>query len=304
MKEAQSQSPLQNLSASLAFIVEEVSRSVVRVEARRRGNSSGVAWSEDGLVITADHTVRRDEDLRIGLPSGKVVSAELVGRDATTDLAVLRAPEAELHPPEWAEADALKVGHLALSVGRHDERAQASLGVAHKTGGAWRTRTGGAVDAFLQTDIAVYPGFSGSALVDAEGRVWGMNTSWFGRRSALALPLQTLRRVVDTLVEHGHVRRGFLGIGAHPARLPTPAREALGGQAAGLLVAGVEPGSPAEDAGVLEGDLIAALDGEPTPHLDDLMALLTEARIGRAVPLRVVRGGEAKDLSVTLQERT
>lgn len=158
------------------------------------------------------------------------------------------------------------------------------------------------MDTYLHTDIAVYPGFSGSVLVDATGRAYGMNTSWFVRRSSLTIPRETLEQTVDMLVEHGQVRRGFLGIGAHPAQLPSSAAETLG-QQTGLLVVSVEPGSPADEADVLVGDLIVAMDGTPTPHLDALMALLTADRIGRGVPLKMVRGGQALERSVTLRER-
>ncbi len=293
---------LAQLSNALSATVEAVSRSIVRVEARRRGHASGIAWSKEGLVVTAHHAVQRDHDLRIGLPEGGTVEAELIGRDPTTDVAVLRARGATLHPPAWAEADSLHVGHLVLSVGRHDTHAQASLGIVAKKDGAWRTPTGGHVDAFLQTDILVYPGFSGSALVDAEGRAGGMNTSWFLRRSSLTLPAATLRRVVGVLLEHGRVRRGLLGVGAHPAQLPGSVRQDLE-QHAGLLVVSVEDESPAEAAGVLVGDLIVGLDGEPVQHLESLLFLLTEERIGKAVPLRVVRGGRLETLTVTVGER-
>lgn len=289
------------LSDALAAVVDEQGRSIVRVEARRRGHSSGIAWSAGGLVITAHHTVQRDEDLGIGLPDGEVVPATLVGRDPTTDVAVLRAEDAELAPPGWAGIEALRVGHLALSVGRHDANAQASLGIVAKKSGPWRTKAGGTVDTYLQTDIAVYPGFSGSALVDVEGRAYGMNTSWFGRRSSLTIPHETLRRTVDLLVEHGQVRRGLLGVSAHVVQLPPSAAETLD-QQTGLLVGSVEPDSPADRAGLLVGDLIVTFDGAPTPRLDALMALLTEERIGQAVPLQIVRGGLLDERSVTPTE--
>lgn len=293
---------LVQFSNHLAALVAHAGRSVVRVEARRRGHASGIAWSADGLVITANHAVQRDDDLRIGLPDEQVVAAELVGRDPTTDVAVLRAPGAALQPPTWAEADTLQVGHLVLSVGRHDAHAQAGLGILSKRDGAWHTAAGGRIDTYLQTDIAVYPGFSGSALVDAQGRVCGMNTSWFLQRSSLALPVETLRRVVSTLLRHGRVRRGLLGIGAHPALLPEAAQAELG-QRVGLLVLAVEPDSPAADAGVLVGDLLVSFDGQRTEHVDTLLALLTEERVGKSVPLRLVRGGQAREVTVTIGER-
>lgn len=293
---------LRQVSEALATIVEGVADSIVRVEGRRRGHASGVAWSKDGLVVTAHHSVQRDHDLRIGLPGGEVVPADLVGRDPTTDLALLRARDADLKPPPWDDVATLSVGHLVLSVGRHDAHAQASLGIVSKKEGAWRAPMGGEIEAYLQTDITIYPGFSGSALVNAEGHAVGVNTSGLLRGASLALPAVTVQRVVATLLEHGRVRRGYLGIGAHPARLPGPAAEALG-QAAGLLVFTVEPESPAADAGVFAGDFIVGLDGEPVQQMDDLLALLGGERVGRAAPLRVVRGGAVQEFTVTMGER-
>jgi len=296
MTEQERTAALGPISEALAATVEAAGRSVVRVEARRRGYASGVAWSVDGLIVTAHHAVQREERLRVGLPDGRTVAAEFVGRDAGTDLAVLRV-DATLEPPAWAEADGIAVGHLALSVGRHGERAQASLGIVAKTGGPWRTPTGGKVDAWVETDIGVYPGFSGSALVDAWGRVAGVNTSWFHGRASLALPVATLRRVVGALAQHGRVRRGWLGVATQPVRLPEAA-----GQPTGLLVIDAEDDSPAARAGVLVGDVILAI-GEATTHdAGDLLASLADAA-GETRTLRLWRGGAATTLDVEVGER-
>ena len=295
-------SPLQQLSNSLAETVDTVGQSVVRVEARRRGNASGVAWSGDGLVVTAHHAVERDTYIRIGLPDGDIVDAELVGRDPTTDLALLRAKDAELQPASWVDVGEVRVGHLLLSVGRHDERTQASLGIASKVEEAWRTRAGGQVDTYLQTDIAVYPGFSGSALAGADGRVFGMNSSWLLRRLPLTLPHSTMERVVEQLLEHGRMRRGYLGVSAQPVRLPKDAAKDLG-QRSGLLIVSVEPDSPAESAGLLVGDLLVGLAGEPLRHFDDLVALLAGDRIGESATLTLIRAGESTDVDVTIGEK-
>ncbi|MEM6325637.1 MAG: trypsin-like peptidase domain-containing protein [Bacteroidota bacterium] len=274
-------SPFAHLSDSIAATVEAVAPSVVRVEARRRGNASGVAWSADGLVIASDHTVQRDDDLRVGLPSGEIVEAELVGRDPTTDLALLRT-EADLTPPTWAEADTVSVGHLLLSVGRHDEPAQTAMGIVARRAGAWRTGAGGRVDALLVTHIPVYPGFSGSAVTDARGRVVGLGTSHWGRRAALAIPTSTLRRVAGALAEHGHVPHGYLGVTTQPARLR--------GGGHGLLILDVADGSPADHAGVLVGDVLVGLGDESIRGAHDLVAALAEAA-GQTRTLHIVRGG-------------
>jgi S1-C subfamily serine protease len=296
MNEPERTALLGQLSDALAATVEVASTSVVRVEARRRGHASGLAWSADGLVLAAHHTIQREHRLRVGLPDGETVAADLVGRDPGTDVALLRTG-VHLTPPAWAEADTLAVGHLVLSVGRHDREAQASLGIVAQKRGPWRTGAGGRVEAFIQTDIGVYPGFSGSALVDARGRVAGMNTSWFGGRASLALPAATLRRVVEQLAAHGHVRRGYLGVTAQAVNLPEAA-----GQPTGLLVFEVEGGSPADRAGVLLGDVLLGIGEEAVQSHEDLLATLVEAA-GETRTLRLWRGGQVVTLDVTVGER-
>ena len=283
-------SPLAAVSDALAAVVAGAAPSVVRVEARKRGNASGVAWSADGLVLASDHTVQRDDDLRVGLPSGDVVGAELVGRDPTTDLALLRT-DAALTPPTWAEPDALGVGSLVLSVGRHDADAQTALGVVTRRGGPWRTGAGGAVDAFVQTDVDVYPGFSGSAVVDARGRFVGLGTSHFGRRAALALPAPTLRRVAEALAEHGRVPRGSLGVMTQPVRVQT--------DGVGLLVVSVAEGGAADAAGLLVGDIIVGVGGEPITQPHDLVA----DAAGQTRTLDLIRGGQPMSLDVEVGAR-
>lgn len=281
------------VSDGLAAAVAAVAPSVVRVEARRRGNASGIAWSADGLVLASDHTVQRDDGLRVGLPSGETVAATLVGRDPSTDLALLRA-EATLTPPAWAEADTLAVGHLVLSVGRHDREAQAAAGIVSRRSGAWRTAAGGRVEAFVETEIRVYPGFSGSALVDGHGRVAGLNTSHFGRRSSLALPVATLRRVAEMIAAHGRVPHGFLGVATQPVQFRD-------GQT-GLIVLDVTADGPAAAAGVLVGDILVGLGDHPISGPHDLVAALAEAA-GQARDVRIVRGGEEQTLHATIGTR-
>lgn len=280
-------------SDGLASAVAHVAPSVVRVEARRRGNASGLAWSADGLVLASDHTVQRDDELRVGLPSGETVAATLVGRDPSTDLALLRA-EADLTPPEWAGAETLAVGHLVLSVGRHDREAQAAAGIVARRGGSWRTPAGGRVEAYVETELRVYRGFSGSALVDAHGRVAGLNTSHFGRMASLALPVETLKRVAGALLAHGRVPHGFLGVATQPVRL----RDGR----AGLVVLDVTEGGPAEAAGVLVGDVVVAVGEVEVGGPHDLVAALAGAA-GQTRSVRIVRGGEEQTLDAVVGTR-
>ncbi len=187
---------LSQLSDALAAAVESAGASVVRVEGRRRIPASGVVWSADGVIVTAHHVVEQDDDIGIGLPDGREVTATLIGRDPTTDLALLRAQATALQPAQWASAEELKVGHLALALARPGQNTMATLGIVSALSKDWRTPTGGQLDHYLQTDIVMYPGFSGGPLVSAKGQVMGMNTSALLRGISLAIPAATVRRVL------------------------------------------------------------------------------------------------------------
>jgi len=286
----------------MAATVEVAGASVVRVEARRRLPASGIVWSSDGVIVTAHHVVERDDNIGVGLPNAETVSATLVGRDPTTDLAVLRAQATDLTPPTWAESEDARVGHLVLGLGRPGQTVQATLGIVSALGESWRTPAGGRIEPYLQTDLVMYPGFSGGPLVDVAGGVLGLNTSALLRGISLSVPTPTLRQVVETLLTHGRVRRGYLGVGAQPVRLPAGLAEELG-QETGLLLVSVEPEGPAGSAGLTLGDTIVALDGQPVRHMDELLALLGGDRVGVSVPVRIVRGGQAQEVTVTIGER-
>jgi len=293
--------PLEQLSDALAAVVERTAPAVVRVEGRRRGAASGVAWSED-VVVTTHHALEWDEDISVGLPEGKAGKAFLAGRDPGTDLAALRVPDARLVPANWSDVDGLKVGHLVLSVSRPGRTAQARMGVVAALADGWRTPSGGKVDRYLQTDLPLHPGFSGSALVDVTGRVRGLNTAGLLRGTATAMPVATVRRVVESLLAHGQVRRGYLGIGAQPVRLPAGTGQDAD-QTAALLVLSVQADSPASRAGLMLGDVLMALDGHPLAHPADLLPLLDEDRIGATSRARVLRGGETREVEIVIGAR-
>mgnify|MGYP001272762682 CR=1 FL=1 len=294
---------LEQVSNDLAAAVERAGASLVRVDARRRFPASGIVWSSDGVIVTAHHVIKREEGITIGLADGRVVAAALVARDPSTDVAVLRAEASDLTPPAWADDAALRVGQLALAVGRPDESLQASLGVISVLEGAWRSPAGGQIERYVQSDLTMYPGFSGGALVNAAGEMIGMNTSALLRGASLTIPAATLRRVIESLLSHGRVRRGYLGIGSQPVRLPDALANELG-QETGLLLVSVEPDSPAGRAGLLLGDTIVGLAGERVRHLDDLQALLGGDRVGQTVTVRFVRGGSVEEREITIGERT
>ncbi len=293
---------LQSLSDDLAAAVETAGQSIVRVEGRRRQSASGIVWSADGLIVTAHHVIERDENLTIGLPGGGTASASMIGRDPTTDIAVLRAESGSLTPANWLEIGSVKVGHLVLALGRPEADVQATLGVISALDQEWRTHAGGRIDSYVQTDVVMYPGFSGGPLVSAGGAVIGMNSSALARGVSLTLPAATIQRVAETLAKHGRIKRGFLGVSAQPVRLPQNIAESAS-QETGLMLAAVEPGSPADKGGLLLGDVIISMGGQSVRHMDDLMAALSGDRVGTAVAVQVVRGGQVQETQVTIGER-
>jgi S1-C subfamily serine protease len=294
---------LATLSNDLAGAVEQAARAIVAVHARRRIPSSGVIW-RPGVVVASSHTLSRDEDITVTLPDGQTASATLAGRDDTTDLAVLRLDAPSLAPAERADPAALRVGHLVLAVGRPGPSVTASMGVVSAVGGEWRTWQGGRIDRFVRLDLNIYDGFSGGALVEAGGRVLGINTSGLARATALTIPAATVDRVTDQLLSHGRVQRGYLGLASQPVRLPEGLRTALKLDTdIGLVVVNVEPDGPADRAGMLLGDVIVAVDGTAVRDPADVLAALGPERIGNPLTVRVLRGGQPVALTITVGRR-
>jgi S1-C subfamily serine protease len=290
-----------DLSNTLAAAVEAAGDSVVRVEGRPRGASSGVVWSEDGLVATSHHGLEWDEDLKVGLPDGRPADATLVGRDPGTDLALLRVAASGLRPATWRD-EPPRVGHVLLALLRPGRSVRARLGIVSALGDAWRTRAGGRVDRYLQADVSLEPGFSGGLFVDTAGRAVGLATAGLLRATPLAIPPATLRRVVEALLAHGQVRRGFLGVGTHPVPLPPALGESLG-QRGGLILVSVQAETPAARAGLLLGDVILSVEGHAVVHPGDLVPFLDEERVGAELVLKLLRAGGVVEARVTVGAR-
>lgn len=289
-----------DFSNDMANLVESVGASLVRVEARRRMATTGIIWNADGVIITSHHGVTRDENIHVGLPDGTTVPAALVGRDPSTDIAILKAELNGLPVPTWATSNDARVGHVVLALGRPGKTVQASLGVISALGNAYQAHGGGKIDRYLQADLVMYPGFSGGALVGADGKVFGMNTSALMRGASITVPTETLTRIAQTLIEHGHIKRGYLGVTAQTVRLP---ETAVSGQETGLLIASVEAKSPAEESGLMLGDVIVQMADQPMRSMEDLLALLNSGIVGETLSASILRGGELRTLSVTIRER-
>lgn len=302
MPAAGTPSVLQSLSDDLTGAVERVGASVVAIHARRRIPSSGVVW-KPGVIVTASHTLQREDDINVTLPDGEKVPAQLSGRDPGSDLAVLRI-DSKTPPVTIDTSDALRVGQLVLALGRPGPSVTAALGIVSALGGEWRTWHGGRIDRFVRLDLAIYDGFSGGPLVDGSGQVLGINTSGLSRSAALTIPAATVNRISEQLLATGRVSRGYIGVAGQPVRLPDDLVRSLKlTQEVGLLVVSVDADGPANKAGILLGDVIIALDGETVEDPGELMAALSADRIGSESTLGVIRAGRRQDLRVTVGER-
>jgi len=252
-------------------------------------------------VVTADHGLQRDEEIEIGLPSGDTAPAEVVGRDPSTDLAVLRTSASGLVPPTWG-AEPLRVGYLLLAVTRPGRGPKAGLALISRLGDGWRTPSGGKLERYVELSAELHPGFSGGLLVDSRCQGHGLLTAGLVRAAPIVIPSATIKRTVESILAHGSVRRGYLGVASLPVRLPAPlAKES--GQTTALLLTAVEDESPASRAGLIVGDLLLALDEAAVGQMGDLFPLLEEERIGNLARARVARGGTLREILITIGVR-
>jgi S1-C subfamily serine protease len=297
---------LQAFSDQLAAVVAQVTRSVVRVEARQRIAGTGIVWTSEGAIVTADHVVERDENIRVVF-DGTTYDAELAGRDPTTDLAVLKIKGSNLIAAQVADSKSLKQGNLVFAVGRPwGEEAIVSSGIVSALGKFGRNSGWGNQfkEGLIHSDVTLYPGFSGGPLADASGRIVGMNSSVLGRDMALAIPSETVARIVEQLLTKGRIERGYLGIGVQKIPLQQSLAQKLGlMQETGLMVLQVEAGTNAEKAGFLPGDILVGLNGSTIARIRELNRWLASETGGREVNAKVIRGGEIKEFPITVGVR-
>jgi S1-C subfamily serine protease len=289
---------LQSLSNDLAAAVEHGGRSVFGVNGRARLGSTGVHWRQ-GLVVTADHTVHVDEEVTITRPDGRALTARVAGRDPTIDIAVLKVDAPGVEVAEVADSDAVRVGHIVLALGAGP---RASWGVVSSIGEGRRAKS--AAGELFHLDLTLYPGFSGGPLVDVGGRVVGITTSGASRHLQCAVRASAVSRLVDHVVQGGRIPRAYLGVGTQAVVLPDTLRERLHlAQRTAVIAVNVKPDSPAAAAGLIIGDIIVSVAGHAIAEPEDLMAVLRPDRVGRAVTLSILRGGEPRDLEVIVGER-
>lgn len=293
---------LVEFSEGLSTAVDKGGASTILVDARKRYPASGIAYAED-LVLTADHVVTREENLKVLLPDGKTLDATIAGRDPGSDLTLLRLPEKALAPAKTSAI--IKVGQLVLALGRPNrEGVQASWGIVASINGPTRTFRGGLLDEYIRTETTPYPGFSGGPLVNTEGEVLGLNTSGLTHGSSLTIPVRVAWQIAEALAKHGTVKRGYLGVRTQPVEVPEAARKALGReQTHGLLVLWLEEGGPSEKGGLLVGDILVAIGGQAVGDPDDLFSALDADTVGKAIAVEILRGGRPETIRVTVGER-
>ncbi len=293
---------LHALDQALAAAVAAVAPSVVHV-ARGHGGGTGIVWSPDLVISASFHTPDRPA-IRIPTADGSFDDREavVVGRDPGTDLAVLAVTGGGLTPATFRELDGLGVGNLALAIGRPGRSARASLRAIGVLGPEIETPHGGKLDRYVESDRQIPRGFGGGPLIDPDGKVIGMNTRTLLRGADLAVPTVTLRRIVDELVKHGGIRKGYLGVGAYPASL-TASLAQIAGRDEGALIASLEEGGPGAAAGLIVGDIIIDVAGTPVTGPDTLRRALA-SRAGAEVELSLLRGGAKLSIKVTLGSKT
>jgi S1-C subfamily serine protease len=296
-------SALTAFSESLVKAVEKAGESTVLVNGRRRMPASGIVYAPD-LILTADHVVERDEDISVTLANGTNVNVSIVGRDPGNDLVLLRLEKATSTPAEKANHEA-RVGQVVIALGRPSlEGIEASFGIVSAVGGPVRTGHGGLLERYLRTDAIPFPGFSGGPLIDTEGRVVGLNTSGLAHGAAITIPAYLVWSDAENLAKFGYIKRGFLGIRSQQVELSPEVQKALGReQEAGLLLVSVESGSPAEAGGLIVGDILVAIEKQAVIDHDELMVHLTGEIVGKPLFMEILRGGQPKEVSVTVGER-
>jgi S1-C subfamily serine protease len=303
MSNADGNNLLTDLSNAMADAVEKAGTGTVMLNARRRFPASGIVYDSD-LILTANHVVEREDEIPVILADSEERTANLLGRDPGSDLAVLRLSSGVNSVANFAGQEA-RIGQLVLALGRPTpEGIQASLGVISAIAGPAHTRRGGLLERYIRTDAIPYPGFSGGPLIDSAGDVLGVNTSGLTRGASITIPSELALQIAQSLAEHGSVKRGYLGVRSQPVEIPQHQQEIMGRQQdSGLLLVGVEKKSPASEAGLMVGDILVGFAGQPVSDPDELLSLLTGDVVGRPTAVEIVRAGNLQEVTVTIGER-
>jgi S1-C subfamily serine protease len=294
------------LSPSVVHIQVHQSRREGQDRPLRQGSGSGFIFTPDGYILTNHHVVHRARRIEASLTDGRSYRAELVGEDPDTDSAVIRIDGPDLVPVRLGDSKALKVGQVVVAVGNpYGFQCTVTAGIVSALGRTFRTQSGRLIDDVIQTDAALNPGNSGGPLADAHGEVIGMNTAVIfpAQGICFATPINTLKWTAGFLMKHGRIRRAFLGVAGQNVPIHRRIVRYYGLlQEKGILVISVEPGSPAEKAGIREGDILISFEGHSITGVDELYRLLTEERIGLSGAFTLLRGTERVDVEVIPEE--
>src|SRR5437870_2425441 len=297
----------QQFSKEITTIVNEAGKSIVAVDGRSGHTSSGIVWRGD-YVLTAAHSIRSDSGIRI-IPgpeqSAQPVQARLVGADRGTDVAVLKLDkDVKAVPVDFGGTSALSVGELSLAIARTRRgNIVASAGIISGLMGEWQARRT-RIDQFIRPDLNLYPGFSGGALLGADGTVLGLNTSGLLRGKPITIPSSTLARVAEEIAWKGHVTQPYVGLVMQPVQIPESLQKKAGVTAtSGLLVMHAEPGGPADDAGTLLGDILVEMDSRTFDDVEDLQDVLHGKGAGNEVQATLIRGGQKVQITIKIGTR-
>ena len=309
---ADDQALLDAYSRAVIDVVDRVSPAVVRLDVRKgdrpAGSGSGVIVAPDGLILTNSHVVGGAAGVRVVTADGRSLTAQIVGDDPDTDLALVRVNEPDTLPAATlGDSRRLRRGQLVIAIGNPlGFESTVTAGVVSALGRSLRAATGRLVDDLIQTDAALNPGNSGGPLVSSHGEVVGINTAIImgAQGICFAIGSNTAKFVLGELVRHGRVRRASIGIAAAQTRVPRRLRHEAGiVQDSAVVIAGVEPKSPAERAGLMTGDMLITVDQQPVTGADDLIRILTGDMIGRTVEIALVRDGHRQTVSLVPEER-
>lgn len=295
-------SSLDAVSDRVANLCDEIAPRLVAIHGPRRRSSTGIVW-RPGLVLTADEALEADEDILITRLDGNRVAASLVGRDPSTDIALLRTEEQPIADIPFADTSKLRTGHLVLAAGRQSEGLCAALGIVALAGGPWRSLRGGQIDRRLHLDLRLDVRAEGGAALDINGQILGM-TVLGPQRRVLVIPSETLERVAQQLLAHGRIARGYLGLGLQPVRIDQTAADAAGlADPQGLIVIRVDPDGPGQKAGITQGDILIRWDAAPLHSVRRVYTLLGPESVGRSITLGMLRAGKQISLAVEIAER-
>jgi S1-C subfamily serine protease len=293
---------LSAISSQITDLCDGIAPRLVAIHGSGRRSSTGIIW-RPGLVATADEALEADQDVLITRPDGSQVSASLIGRDPSTDMALLRTEELSITDVPFADTSGLRVGQLVLAAGRQIEGVCAALGIVALAGGPWRSLRGGQIDRRLHLDLKLDAQSEGGAALDISGQIIGM-TALGPRGRVLVIPSETIERVAQQLLNHGRIARGYLGLGLQPVRINQNIADAAGlAEPKGLIVISVDPKGPGQRAGIKQGDILIRWDAAPLHSVRRVHTLLGPESVGQTIPLGMLRAGKQVSLTVEIAER-